>query len=121
VTSSAVDWDTLTRLVAGEVVVPGSPGYDAVRKPAMARFHDVRPAAVVRCRTPGHLYARSEFFRRPLDRQTLQALAREVTFLPWGGGYNQVAPDATAFPHRNELFLIQHLLEADPGTAAAHR
>src|SRR6516162_105514 len=79
VTSSAVDWDTLTRLVAGEVVVPGSPGYDAVRKPAMARFHDVRPAAVVRCRTPGHLYARSEFFRRPLDRQTLQALARGLT------------------------------------------
>ena len=44
-----------------------------------------------------------------------------MTSLPWGGGYNQVAPDATAFPHRNELFLIQHLLEADPGTAAAHR
>ena len=44
-----------------------------------------------------------------------------MTFLPWGGGYNQEAPDATAFPHRNELFLIQHLLEADPGTAAAHR
>ena len=78
-TSSAVDWDTLTRLVAGEVVVPGSPGYDAVRKPAMARFHDVRPAAVVRCRTPGHLYARSEFFRRPLVRLTLQALARGLT------------------------------------------
>ena len=81
---------------------------------------------------PGHLYAQSEFFRQALDRQTLQALARgltqpaagararEVTFMPWGGGYNQVAPDATAFPHRNELFLIQHLLEADPGTAAAH-
>ena len=51
-TSSAEGWDTLTRLVAGEVVVPGSPGYDAVRKPAMARFHDVRPAAIVRCRTP---------------------------------------------------------------------
>ena len=44
-----------------------------------------------------------------------------MTFLPWGGGYNRVAPDATAFPHRTELFLIQHLLEADPGTAAAHR
>ena len=43
---------------------------------------------------PGHLYAKSEFFRRPLDRQALQALARgltrpaagararEVTFMP---------------------------------------
>lgn len=81
---------------------------------------------------PGHLYTKSEFFRQPLDRQTAEALARgltqpaagararEVTFMPWGGGYNRVAPDATAFPHRNELFLIQHLLEADPGTAAAH-
>jgi hypothetical protein len=39
--------------------------------------------------------------------------------MPWGGGYNRMAPDATAFPHRNELFLIQHLLEADPGAAAA--
>lgn len=80
---------------------------------------------------PGHLYAKSEFFRQPLGRQALEALAhgltqpaagaraREVTFMPWGGGYNRVAPDATAFPHRNELFLIQHLLEADPGTAAA--
>lgn len=82
---------------------------------------------------PGHLYAKSEFFRQPLDRQTLQALAdgltqpaagagaREVTFMPWGGGYNRVAPDATAFPHRNELFLIQHLLEADPGVPEARR
>jgi FAD/FMN-containing dehydrogenase len=80
---------------------------------------------------PGHLYAKSEFFRQPLDRPTLEALARgltqpapgararEVTFMPWGGGYNRVTPDATAFPHRNELFLIQHLLEADPGATAA--
>jgi FAD/FMN-containing dehydrogenase len=80
---------------------------------------------------PGHLYAKSEFFRQPLDRQALEALAhgltqpaagaraREVTFMPWGGGYNRVAPDATAFPHRNELFLIQHLLEADPDVPEA--
>jgi hypothetical protein len=42
VRSSAADWDTLTRVVAGEVVVAGSPGYDAVHKPAMARFRDLR-------------------------------------------------------------------------------
>ena len=52
------------------------------------------------------------FFRRPLDRPTLEALARglaqpaggasarEVTFMPWGGGYNRAAPDAAAFPYR---------------------
>ena len=63
-TSSAVDWHVLTRLVAGQVVVPGSPGYDAARKPAMARFHDVRPAAIVRCRTPADASAAIGFARR---------------------------------------------------------
>jgi hypothetical protein len=58
-----VDWDTLTRLVAGDVVVAGSPGYDAVRTPAMARFHDVRPAAIVRCRTPADASAAIGFAR----------------------------------------------------------
>jgi FAD/FMN-containing dehydrogenase len=33
-----------------EVLRPDSEGYEAARKPAIARFHDVRPAAVVRCR-----------------------------------------------------------------------
>jgi FAD/FMN-containing dehydrogenase len=34
-----------------EVLRPGSERYEAARKPAIARFHDVRPAAVVRCRS----------------------------------------------------------------------
>ena len=59
-----MDWDTLTRVVAGEVVVPGLPGYDAVRKPAMARFHDVKPAAIVRCQTPADASATIGFARR---------------------------------------------------------
>jgi FAD/FMN-containing dehydrogenase len=74
----------------------------------------------------GHIYAKSEFFRRSLDRHTIDALVgglleetagaqvREVAFMPWGGAYNHAAPDATAFPHRNERFLVQHLLELDP-------
>src|SRR5207245_11781264 len=37
--------------IAGEVVLPGSPDYDAARRPAIARFHHVRPRAVVRVRT----------------------------------------------------------------------
>jgi FAD/FMN-containing dehydrogenase len=32
-----------------EVLRPGDSGYDTARKPAIARFTDVRPAAVVRC------------------------------------------------------------------------
>jgi FAD/FMN-containing dehydrogenase len=45
-------WDALQRAIAGEVILPGAPGYEAARKPAMARFQDARPAAVVRCRAP---------------------------------------------------------------------
>jgi FAD/FMN-containing dehydrogenase len=81
----------------------------------------------------GHLFAKSEFFRRQLDRATIEALvpnlspaidgvrSREVAFMPWGGAYNRVAPDATAFPHRQELFLVQHLLELEPDASAADR
>jgi hypothetical protein len=64
---------------------------------------------------PGHLYTKSEFFRRPLPAETVAALiehltnglalgqSREVDFLPWGGAYNRVPADATAFAHRSGL------------------
>lgn len=73
----------------------------------------------------GHLFTKSEFFRQLLPDQTRAALvanlthrlaggqSREVTFTPWGGAYNRVRPDATAFVHREELFVIQHLLIQD--------
>lgn len=73
----------------------------------------------------GQLFTRSEFFRRPLPGETLAELAdnvltglvpgqsREVAFIPWGGAYNRVAPDATAFVHRDELFIAQHLVSLD--------
>jgi FAD/FMN-containing dehydrogenase len=78
----------------------------------------------------GHLFTKSEFFRRPLPIETIAALvenltrrlapgqSREVTFLPWGGAYNRVRSDATAFVHRDELFVIQHLLVIDPDVSA---
>ena len=46
------DWDALSGAIAGDIVLPGSDGYDAARKPAMARFWGIAPQAVVRCRTP---------------------------------------------------------------------
>lgn len=46
------DWNALQGAIAGEVILPGSASYDEVRKPFFARFHDVHPQAVVRCRTP---------------------------------------------------------------------
>src|SRR5215218_832339 len=49
---SAPDWEALQLAVSGDVVLPGSPDYESTRKPAIANFHDIRPQAVVLCRTP---------------------------------------------------------------------
>ena len=69
---------------------------------------------------PVMLYAKSEFFRRPLPTGTIAALLdafsgdraagedRELDFMPWGGAYNRVPSDATAFVHRAELFQLKH-------------
>jgi FAD/FMN-containing dehydrogenase len=46
------DWCALQGAIDGDVVLPGSPDYEAVRTPVMARFEHLRPAAVVRCATP---------------------------------------------------------------------
>ena len=43
------DWVALQGAVDGDVVLPGSGDYESVRKPVMARFEHLRPAAVVRC------------------------------------------------------------------------
>jgi hypothetical protein len=40
-TRAAPDWGALQSAIAGEVVLPGSPDYESVRKPAITRFHDV--------------------------------------------------------------------------------
>jgi FAD/FMN-containing dehydrogenase len=47
--------------------------------------------------------------------------SREVDFLPWGGAYNRVPADATAFVHRGERFLVQHLVEVGADAAPAER
>jgi hypothetical protein len=40
---------------------------------------------------------------------------RQLTFTAMGGAYNRVAQDATAFAHRNERFLLEHIAGAtDP-------
>jgi FAD/FMN-containing dehydrogenase len=67
----------------------------------------------------GMFASRNEFFREPLPRAAVEALvdgvargrvagqARELDFSPWGGAYNDVAEDATAFAHRGERFLLK--------------
>jgi FAD/FMN-containing dehydrogenase len=63
---------------------------------------------------------RTEFFDRPIPAEAVGALVaalpadpgpgqfREVELIPWGGAYRRLAPDATAFPHRQSLFQIGH-------------
>ena len=57
-------WRDLTAALEGDVVLPGSPRYDEVRRPQIPRFHDVRPQAVVLCRTPGDVVKAIAFARR---------------------------------------------------------
>jgi FAD/FMN-containing dehydrogenase len=75
----------------------------------------------------GRPYMKSEFFRAPLPAGEVEALverfvrgrrpgeARKLDFMPWGGAYNRVPADATAFPHREELFLLEHSVVVPAG------
>jgi FAD/FMN-containing dehydrogenase len=69
---------------------------------------------------PGaHPHCKSEFFRDPLPAEAVERLvdqlvsdrrpgeSRELDFSPWGGAYNRIASDATAFPHRDARFLLK--------------
>ena len=47
----SADWAAVDVALAGSVLLPGTDAYEQARRPAVARFHDVRPAAVVRCAT----------------------------------------------------------------------
>jgi FAD binding domain/Berberine and berberine like len=79
----------------------------------------------------GRPYMKSEFFREPLPAGAVEALvelfvrgrrpgeARKLDFMPWGGAYNRVPADATAFPHREELFLLEHSAVVPAGCDAA--
>jgi FAD/FMN-containing dehydrogenase len=76
---------------------------------------------------------KSEFFRRPLPPEAISALlttlaeeripgqSRELDFTPWGGAYNRVRDDATAFAHRRELFSLKHTAMVDSDSARAAR
>jgi FAD/FMN-containing dehydrogenase len=73
-----------------------------------------------------YLFAKSEFFRRTMPPEVVAALlerfteersageARELDFMPWGGAYNRVPPDATAFVHRAERFQLKHAAVVEP-------
>lgn len=76
-------------------------------------------------------FSKSEFFRQPLPAQAIAELlarlteaprngqARQLNFTPWGGAYNAVPTDHTAFAHRDELFLLEHVVDTDPRVSAS--
>jgi FAD/FMN-containing dehydrogenase len=82
------------------------------------------------------LRIRSEFFSHAMSDRTLASLLtqlgdprtrgrRRLTFAAMGGAYNKVAEDATAFAHRSERFLLEHIADAadpwiDRSWATAH-
>jgi FAD/FMN-containing dehydrogenase len=77
----------------------------------------------------GHRFTKSEFLDRPLPSQAITALLdnfakrrtpgqdRSLGFAPWGGAYNRRSPQATAFAHRDQLFLLEHLIVVHPRAA----
>jgi FAD/FMN-containing dehydrogenase len=88
-------------------------------------FSDPRELPAVRMR--------SEFFSHSLAHGTITALLsqlgaagrRQLSFTAMGGAYNRVAEDATAFAHRSERFLLEHIAEpgdrwVDSSWATAH-
>jgi len=80
---------------------------------------------------PGHQFGKSEFFRRPLPSEAIAALmrnltrgpapgqSRELNFTPLGGAYNRVPAGATAFVHRDERFLVEHVVVVDAERSTA--
>lgn len=78
---------------------------------------------------PVWLFARSEFFRRPIPAEAVSGLldtfardrvageSRELDFMPWAGAYNRVRPDATAFVHREERFQLKHAVAVQAGAS----
>jgi FAD/FMN-containing dehydrogenase len=100
-------------------------------------YHRLKSSFADPREAPEHaMRIRSEFFSQAMsDRTPASLLAqlgaprtvgrRQLAFTAVGGAYNRVAEDATAFAHRGERFLLEHIAEAadpwvDRSWATAH-
>jgi len=104
--------------------------YQAELSVAYDQVERVRHGEVLR---QGYRCTKSEFFSRPLPGEAIAALInsftarrvggqiRSVGFAPWGGAYNRRSPQATAFVHRDQLFLLEHLVLVDPNASPAQK
>jgi FAD/FMN-containing dehydrogenase len=125
----AAEGDTMAlvgELIARAGADPGSASF------ARMPYREAK-RSMVRPEPPGRRYARSEFFRRSLPAEAIGELAdnlasdrrpgqaREINFIPWGGAYNRVDAAATAFAHRDERFLLEHVAVASDDDDAARR
>jgi FAD/FMN-containing dehydrogenase len=75
--------------------------------------------------------SRSEFFEQPLPEEVVPQLitlltegprsgqSRQLSFMPWGGAYNETPSEETAFAHRGELFLLEHVVTVDAAASDA--
>lgn len=81
----------------------------------------------------GYTYCTSEFFDRPIPADAISLLLslltngrlpgelRELDFTPMGGAYNRIPPDATAFVHRTDRYLLKHATVLPTGAVADDR
>ena len=120
---TAVLLDELTRLAGAQ---------PASAETARQRYRDLkRSLAGLGPAEPELVFSKSEFFRRPLPDRAITGLLdtfgheppagqrRELNFTPMGGAYNRVPAQATAFAHREERFLLEHVAAQPPGPPIA--
>ncbi len=73
--------------------------------------------------SPGVRFVKGDFFDQPVAREAIEELVRnwqtdapdqrrEIEFIPWGGALGGVPADATAFVHRDALFMIETTVQS---------
>ncbi|TMD15797.1 MAG: FAD-binding oxidoreductase [Chloroflexi bacterium] len=62
--AEAIDWPALQSTFQGSIALPGSEEYERARKPFIARFDELKPAAVALCAGEGDVVTALAFARR---------------------------------------------------------